>query len=169
MKSKLIAVLIMPLAFSVVFAVNAQAKTHKIRMKMSGCLEETTGTVPNTFVLNNITRGYTRYNQTGEAPLALARTEDFVLVPQGKVDLQKHVGQRVRITGWISDEPVATTSYGAVETPSTSGATVIVPQNNGATVIVPQSNGTEVVPSTSVAATEFRVTHIHKLSGSCIK
>ncbi len=168
MKSKLIALLIMPLAFSVVFAVNAQAKTHKIRMKMTGCLE-TTGTEPNTFVLSNISRGYTRYNQSGEAPLALARTEDFVLVPQGDVDLQKHVGQRVKITGWMSDEPVATSSYGTVVTPGTSGATVIVPQNNGATVVVPQSNGTEIVPSTTVAASEFRVTHIHKLSGSCIK
>jgi hypothetical protein len=169
MKSKLIALFIMPLAFSVLFTVNAQAKTHKIRMKMTGCLE-TTGTVPNTFVLNNITKGYTRYNQTGEAPLALARTEDFVLVPQGDVDLQKHLGQRVKISGWISDEPVATSSYGTVIAPSNSGATVVVPDNSGATVVVPQGSSTAVIPSNTVAtASVFRVTHIHKLSGSCIK
>lgn len=140
MKSKKILVLLLlPLAFGVVLTDSVQAKSNKIRMRMTGCLQP--GTTPDTFVLSNITKGYTHRNQTGMAPQALARTDDFVLVPErGKVDLQKHVGQKVKVKGWItgerSDTYTATDAYG---------------------------NQTTATVNTS----DFHITDVDRISGSC--
>jgi hypothetical protein len=105
MKSKVVMMMI-PLLIGWTFASSAQAKSHKIRVKMTGCLEK--GAEPDTYILNNITKSYTRRNTTGQAPLMLARGEGFVFKAKGDVDdLEAHVGERVSVTGWLRSEDAA--------------------------------------------------------------
>ena len=105
MKNKVIAMII-PLAFSIALGGNIQANpegVHKIRTKMTGLLQ--TGTDPNTFVLSNISKGYTIKNQTGQDPFLLARAGNIVLVPQGEEeDLRSNVGQQVRVSGYFTEQ-----------------------------------------------------------------
>ncbi len=145
MKSKTLVLFAMAFLFAAVFAVNAQAKSHKVRMEMTGCLQN--GSAPDSFVLSNISNGYTIRNQTGQTPLALARAEDVILIPQ-KSDskLQKHVGQRVKVFGY-----------------SSSNTAVISPEST--TTVY--DNGVATTTTTAVNASEFKVTKIKKAHGSC--
>jgi len=143
MKNKVIAILV-PLAFSLALAGSASAesgKVHKIRAKMSGCLES--GVTPDSFVLD-VHKGYTRHNQTGRDPFMLARTENIALIPATDQDLKKHVGQRVKVSGYFTRE---------------SSAAVAVPETTNS-----YTQGTAAVP---VASTEFKVRKIRKIGGSC--
>jgi hypothetical protein len=170
MKSKMILLLMLPAVF-MALAVNAQAKSHKIRVKMTGCLQN--GAEPNTFVLNNKNKGYTRHNTTGQTPLALARADNtVVLLPQENVDLQKHVGQRVTVSGWVRSESDRNTgtyysstypesgsvavapqsSYGAVGIAPGQGSVIITPQPGGGVTITPQSGAVAAAPQSGYAS-----------------
>jgi hypothetical protein len=144
MKAKTILIL-MSFAVITLLAVNAQARSHKIGMKVTGCLQK--GADSNTYVLNNITKGYTRRNTTGQAPLMLARSEGFAFTAKGDVDdLENHVGERVTVTGWV---PAA---HGYSET-----------AYNGS----PCSGAVETAPATATGISEFTVSKVHKKSGDC--
>jgi hypothetical protein len=144
MKSK-ITIMMMSLAIITVLSANAAGKPHRIRMKITGCLQ--TGTEPGTYALNNITKGYTRRNTTGKAPLMLARSEGFEFAAKGDVDdLRNHVGQRVTVTGWIPAEH-AYTDNAAMNSGSSCSETAL----------------TEPEAGTS----EFTISGVHRKSGGC--
>src|SRR5512138_2506700 len=83
--------------------------TAKGSIKVTGCLAA--GTEPNTFMLNNVsesgsqTSSNTSRSQSqanpSSTPSEMARTDSsYVLVASNKkIDLSKHIGQRVEVTG----------------------------------------------------------------------
>ena len=136
--------LLLPLAFGTALAASAQAQDPGMRMNMIGCLQA--GAEPNTYILTSITKGYIRRSTTGDTPLVLARTDDFVLVPEkSTVDLQEHIGQRVKISGWMSSNEYSTTGTAASTTPY----------------------GAEPSSPEKTNVMEFKVTKLHRVSGSC--
>lgn len=65
-----------------------------------GCLQS--GTEPNSYVLSNaMPSDMSRQATRSEGmPSEMARTENsYRLIPEGKVDLKKHVGHKVEVTG----------------------------------------------------------------------
>ena len=76
------------------------------QITLTGCLQ--TGTEPNTYVLTNAITS-TAKNKRGkessnQAPSEMARAESsYILVPENGVDLSKHVGHRVRVTGTVEE------------------------------------------------------------------
>jgi len=144
--------MLMPLAFLMALAGSVHAnsgKVHKIRTKMTGCLQA--GPDSNSFVLNDISKGYTRRNQTGQDPFLLARTDNnTVLVPSEKAKLESklknNVGQRVKVSGYFVGQRSA-------------NVTAAPPDYSNS-----YTGGTAVVPEQTA---EFKVTKIHKVSGSC--
>lgn len=143
---KMIALLLLPLAFGMM-VISAEAKSNKAKMTkmtMTGCLQP--GTDPNTFVLNHIGNGSIQRNTTGKPPLAEARTEDPLVIPANdKTNLQKYVGQRVKISGFMS---------GPEETISS-------------TTVTTTPYGTEVTPPATANVSQFNVTRVQKISGTC--
>jgi hypothetical protein len=147
MKSKAFMMMI-PLLIGLAFATNAQAKSHKIRMKMTGCLEK--GAEPDTYVLHDITKAYTRRNTTGQEPLMLARSEGYVFKAKGDVDdLQNHIGQRVSITGWAQ------------------GSDINYKEDSESYDRCGNSTSAMVSPSATPAISEFTVAKVREKSGAC--
>lgn len=123
---------------------------EKVRVKMTGCLQS--GGTPNTFVLNEITEGYTSRNETGQNPMALARTDEgLVLIADDadttKIDLQKFVGKKVKVTGWFSGERS-------------------IDQSESDAPMSMVEDESEVVAG-GTGQSEFRVTDIRTASGTC--
>jgi hypothetical protein len=138
---KRIASLLLPVACSFSLMVNAQThpqtqtqtqtqtktETHSSkssstssssrRMTMTGCLAQ--GTEPNTYVLNNISTSSS--NNLSKRPSSMARAEEnYTLVPSGKIDLRKHVGQKVRVSGIHEGEKSTMSSSGSTGNASSS-------------------------------------------------
>jgi hypothetical protein len=136
------------LALGMALAPGAQAKPHGTKsgshITLTGCLQS--GATLNTYVLNNVmsTTAESSRNQATSTPSEMARSESssYVLVPEGKVNLQKFVGQRVRVTGTISGEQ-------STSNPSSSSA------------------GNTKQPSSTSGKNELKVMAIHKISGTC--
>lgn len=80
-------------------------------MKFTGCLQK--GGQPDTYVLNNASPAEMEQrsdessmdrSQPGDMPSGLARTEmSYSLIPEGNVNLQRHIGKKVEITGTMSE------------------------------------------------------------------
>lgn len=82
---------------------------------LTGCLRA--GSSPNSFMLDNATpsemSGQSEYHSEGQSssPSELARTEtDYMLIPEGRVDLQSHVGKKVEVKGEMIGSGAETTT-----------------------------------------------------------
>jgi len=114
---KMLTALWLPMALSLAVAAIGAPKhkqdSSKDQISLTGCLQ--TGTEPNTFVLANATTSSAkskRGKESNQAPSEMARAESsYVLVPENGIDLSKHVGHRVRVTG-IMEEHGMTSSTG---------------------------------------------------------
>lgn len=101
-----------------------QAATGKQKVSMTGCLQA--GTEPNTFILTNATTSTSKKNKGTQAPSEMARAESsYILVPSDGVDLSKHVGHEVRVSGNLEEpsgamggQPGATSSMPRIEVKS---------------------------------------------------
>jgi hypothetical protein len=143
----------MALACCVALAAGVQAKSHGAktsgnRMTFTGCLQS--GTTPDTYVLNNATTETAKSsrNKSTNNPSEMARSENssFTVVPEGKINLQNFVGQRVRVTGRMSGESMSGESSMSNSSSTSSGNTN---------------------QSSMSGQNQLRVTSIHKISGSC--
>jgi len=80
-----------------------QGKSSQEPAKFTGCLQS--GTEPNTYILKDVKMVQAGTDKT---PRQLARTESsYMLVPQGKVDLKRHVGHEVEVTGTLSENELS--------------------------------------------------------------
>ena len=74
------------------------SKSQAKETSLTGCLEA--GTVPNTFVLKNVSAETSAGSEA--KPTELAKTEsEYALTPAGKVNLKDHLGHKVEVTGVI--------------------------------------------------------------------
>lgn len=153
MKTRLVAAIV-ALTGGLLLAANVPALfgEEKVRVKMTGCLQS--GEAPNTFVLTGISEGYTTRNETGQNPMALARTDDsFLLVADdadpAKIDLQKYVGKKVKVAGWFSGER-------SFDQARSDEPTSVI-----------EDESAVAADAGSAGASEFRVTGIRTASGTC--
>lgn len=109
---------------------------HGRDITITGCLQQ--GSSPDSFMLSNAKssemsqRGQYDPSQSQPSaegqtesgmPAEMARTEnDYMLVPEGTVDLRSHIGKRVEITGEMMSPAESGTESGTT-TPSTGRAT----------------------------------------------
>lgn len=122
---KMLTALWLPVALSVaIAAVGAPKQKQDSSMQgsspsssqitLTGCLQ--TGTEPNTYVLTNATTSSAKSKHGGktgsnQAPSEMARAESsYILVPESGMDLSKHVGHRVRVTGTIEGQGMTSSS-----------------------------------------------------------
>ncbi len=118
------------------------------KVTLTGCLQA--GTEPNTWILTNATTSSAKSTRNNQAPSEMARAESsYVLVPENGIDLSKHVGHRVRVTGNIEEGSSSTS-------PSTS--------NTGSSSM--GSTGTTGTQS-SANMTRFDVRTIKHVSNTC--
>ncbi len=112
---RMLTALWLPMALSIVITAGAapkqdqsgqsdkdkSSKQHK--MTLTGCVQQ--GTEPNSYMLTNVTSDSAR-SKSDKAPSEMARAESsYILVPENStMDLSKHVGHRVRVTGSIEDK-----------------------------------------------------------------
>ena len=102
MKHKAIATSL-ALSCCLAFALAAQypaggTKSQAKETSLTGCLEA--GTVPNTFVLKNVSAETSAGSEA--KPTELAKTEsEYALTAVGKVNLKDHLGHKVEVTGVI--------------------------------------------------------------------
>ena len=77
-----------------------------------GCLQS--GTEPNSYVLSNAMPSDTSQQsqiRSERTPSEMARTEDsYTLIPEGRVDLKKHVGHKVEVTGKVAEKSSRTSA-----------------------------------------------------------
>lgn len=93
---------------------------HKITL--TGCLQA--GTEPNTYILTNATNSTAKGSSGNEAPSEMARAENsYVLVPESGIDLSKHVGHRVRVTGSMEEGAMSGSSGASGGSQSTTNMT----------------------------------------------
>ncbi len=91
---------------------------HKVTL--TGCLEA--GTEPNTYILANATSSAAQGSSRNAAPSEMARAENsYVLVPESGIDLSKHVGHRVRVTGNMEEGGMSGTSGASGGTTGSQG------------------------------------------------
>jgi hypothetical protein len=119
------------------------------RITITGCLQS--GTTPNSFMLSNAKssdmepqsqsrseygdqsqnpeqQGQNQPDQMGnesqgQMPSEMARSENnYMLIPEGKVDLKSHIGQRVEITGQMMKSGSKTMESTESSTPSGSSS-----------------------------------------------
>jgi len=109
-KAKLIAMLL-PLFLAFAFAARTQtgqmqgtsSQERSQKAKFTGCLQS--GTTPESFTLNNVKVAQTR---TGKTPSRMARAESsYTLLPDSRVNLARHVGHEVEITGSLMNAPTS--------------------------------------------------------------
>lgn len=81
-------------------------------MTVTGCLQA--GTEPDTFMLSNVSMAS---GESGATPNQMARAESsYMLIPDGNVQLKKHVGEKVQVTGMPSqmgDQSSSSSSSGS--------------------------------------------------------
>ncbi len=88
-------------------------------------------------------------SQSGSMPSELARTETSInVIPEGNLDLSSHVGQRVQVTGKISETTTRTNQSSRATTPS--------------------GQSSEMHSSTQMSGQhQLQATSIRQISGSC--
>jgi hypothetical protein len=121
------------LAFCIALALGVQAQSkmsHSAKtgknITVTGCVQ--TGTEPDTFMLNNVMTASSSQSKSSGTPSEMARSEasSYTLIPEGKVNLQSYVGQRVRVTGKISGEGTTNQEPSTEGTPSSSSQKLMV-------------------------------------------
>lgn len=149
MRTKVIATFL-PVIFCLALVVSVQAKSAKKSKSASasttvtGCLQS--GSSPNTFILSNTSSENMKSSNMSsssrnQTPSEMARSEgSYNLIPQGNMDLQKWVGQRVQVTGkWA--KPTSASSQG--------------------------SSSSSMDNSSMSGSSDLLVTSVHKTSGTC--
>jgi hypothetical protein len=64
-------------------------------------------------------------SQSGTMPSEMARTENsYTLIPDGRVDFKSHVGQRVEVTGKISETTARTNQSSKATTPAGQSSSI---------------------------------------------
>ncbi len=126
---------------------------HKV--SLTGCLQS--GTDPNTYILTNATSSSakTSKKRSSQAPNEMARAENsYILVPENGIDLSKHVGHRVRVTGSI--EEGSGSSSGTTGSMGSTGSSASS-----------SSTGSSSQSSQSSNMTRFDVRSIKHVSNTC--
>lgn len=88
-------------------------------------------------------------DQSGTTPSEMARTEtSYTLIPDGRVDLKSHIGQRVEVSGKMSESSSRTNQTSRATTPSGQSSSM--------------HSSTEIT-----GQPQFKVSSIRQLSQSC--
>lgn len=137
-----------------------QQQMNQKSVTLTGCLQP--GTDPNTYILSGVTPSDMNdqssesqgqedqdQSQSGNMPSELARGENtYTLIPDGRVDLRSHVGQRVEVTGKIMESTSRMNQSSRATTPSGQSSTM--------------HSQTEMT-----GQPQFRVSSIRQISDSC--
>lgn len=101
MRTKLFAMLMLvvlclaPAALAQMGSQGSGAQDQSSNMTVTGCLQA--GTEPNTFMLSNVSMAA---SESGQTPDQMARAESsYMLIPDANVQLRKHIGEKVQVTG----------------------------------------------------------------------
>jgi len=134
---------------------------------VTGCLRA--GTEPNSYVLHNVTpsdmsqqssQRDSNYpdrdpsqiqdeSRVDTMPSEMAKTEDsYTLIPDGRVDLKSHVGERVEVTGKMSESTSRTEQSSRATTPAGQSSSI--------------HSSTEMT-----GQAQFKVSSIRRISQSC--